>query len=268
MRLIFLLTLNTYLLSFHSQSIKDLSIGEQVTFNSRELNEERTLNIYLPYGYHPDSSQTYPVIYLLDGSMHEDMLHISGLVQFCSYSWINLIPECIVVGISNVNRYRDFTFIPQNKEYLENDPRRGGSDKFIRYLETEVITYMDKNYKTNENKVIIGQSLGGLLATQILFEKPTLFNHYYIVSPSLWYDDEALLSKPIPENNQLKGIFVAVGKEGKIMVSEARKLAKILTKKYGSDKVIFDFFSKHDHGDVLHNSIYLAFQRIGYKLKN
>ena len=76
-----------------------LNIGESVTINSKILDEDRTLNIYLPHGYSADSTKTYPVIYLLDGSIDEDFIHISGLVQFGSFSWINMIPETIVVGI-------------------------------------------------------------------------------------------------------------------------------------------------------------------------
>jgi predicted alpha/beta superfamily hydrolase len=249
------------------QQTKPLVIGEQITFESEELNESRTINVYLPHGYHPDSAKTYPVIYLLDGSMHEDMLHITGLVQFCSYSWIDIIPECIVVGISNVNRYRDFTHVPENKEYLESDPRRGGADPFINFLSNEVQPMIYEKYKTNEHRILIGQSLGGLIATQILVERPELFNHYMIISPSLWYDDERLLAAELPTTNLPKSVYVAVGKEGKIMKSVANKLYQKINKTYDNVEVAFQYFPKHDHGDVLHAAIYHGFERIGFTFK-
>jgi len=92
----------------------NFSIGKTIKIKSKILNETRALNIYLPVNYLQDSLKTYPVIYLLDGSKDEDFIHISGIVQFGSFSWINMIPESIVVGIGNVDRKRDFTYPSQN----------------------------------------------------------------------------------------------------------------------------------------------------------
>ena len=65
-------------------------IGETITMTSEILNEDRILNIYLPQGY-AESDKSYHVIYLLDGSADEDFVHIAGLVQFGSFSWINTV---------------------------------------------------------------------------------------------------------------------------------------------------------------------------------
>jgi len=169
------------------------SIGETITFKSGILNENRKLNIYLPLGYKKDSLKTYPVIYLLDGSVDEDFIHISGLVQFGSFSWIHMVPESIVVGIANIDRKKDFTFPTTNKKDKIDFPTTGDSEKFIDFLEKEVQPFIEKSYKTSSIKTLIGQSLGGLLATEILFKKPNLFDNYIIASPSLWWDDESLL---------------------------------------------------------------------------
>ena len=99
------------------QTISDttFTIGKTVKIKSKILNENRELNIYLPASYNLDSLKTYPVIYLLDGSKDEDFIHISGIVQFGSFSWINMLPESIVVGIANVDRKRDFTYPSKNE---------------------------------------------------------------------------------------------------------------------------------------------------------
>ena len=52
--------------------------------------------------------------------------------------------------------------------------------------------YIESHYSTDTVKTIVGQSLGGLFATEILFEKPEMFTNYLIVSPSLWWDNESL----------------------------------------------------------------------------
>lgn len=93
----------------------DFTIGKSINIKSAILKETRTINVYLPLNYHKDSLKQYPVIYLLDGSKDEDFIHVSGIVQFGSFSWINMVPESIVVGIGNVDRKRDFTYPSHNK---------------------------------------------------------------------------------------------------------------------------------------------------------
>ncbi|HET8838405.1 MAG TPA: alpha/beta hydrolase-fold protein [Flavobacteriaceae bacterium] len=242
---------------------KPLSIGETVSFPSKILNENRVLNIYLPHGYSEDASKKYPVIYLLDGSMDEDFLHIAGLVQFGSFSWINMVPETIVVGISNIDRKRDFTYPSTDEAYVKKYPTTGKSEVFISFLEKEVQPFIQTNYSISDEKTLIGQSLGGLLATEILFKKPDLFDNYIIVSPSLWYDYESLLKiKPVDYNSK-KNIFVAVGEEGDIMKRVANELyEKLKANKSKKTNLFYKFLKEQDHGDALHLAVYNAFEEM------
>ena len=123
-------------------SKKPFSIGESVEITSKILGENRVLNIYLPQSYVSDSAKNYPVIYLLDGSRSEDYIHIAGLVQFGSFPWVNMIPESIVVGISNEDRKRDFTYPSQNKLDQTEFPTSGKSADFIQFLAREVKPYI------------------------------------------------------------------------------------------------------------------------------
>lgn len=248
----------------HSQITQDsLVVGERITMQSTVLNEERVLNVYLPYGYSPDSSKTYPVIYLLDGSIYEDFQHISGLVQFASYSWIAMIPETIVVGISNVDRKRDFTYPTTIAQDKMDFPTTGGSEKFMTFLESELRPMIDSTYATNGENSLMGQSLGGLLAAEILFKKTDLFDRYFIISPSLWWDNESLLELETNTKFADKWVYVAVGKEGKIMERDAKSLYKKVSKSgIDMENVHFEFFKEQDHGDVLHMAIYKAFEHL------
>jgi predicted alpha/beta superfamily hydrolase len=241
------------------------SIGVIDSLQSIKLNEIRRLNVYLPEGYSADSAQTYNVIYLLDGSADEDFIHVSGLVQFCNFSWINILPPTIVVGISNVDRKRDFTF-PTNIQMDKDDfPTTGESANFIYFIENELQPYINRTYKTNENKMLIGQSLGGLLATEILYTKPHLFNQYLIVSPSLWWNAESLL-KGDPEilnasYSSKTELFVAVGNEGKIMEHDAKKLYKQLKKSKAANlSVEFKFLGNKNHATIMHQAILNGFE--------
>ena len=251
---------------------KPFVLGVIDEIQSKELGENRILNIYLPEGYNANDATKYPVIYLLDGSADEDFIHVTGLVQFNSFEWINQVPKSIVVGIATVDRRRDFTY----PTTVENDktrfPTTGHSDQFIAFIEKELQPFIDKKYKTNESKMIIGQSLGGLLETEILLKKPSLFNKYVIVSPSLWWDNGSLLnldSEILKESfNQKTEIYIAVGKEGltpteipRVMEVDANLLAeKIKLSKSKNIKVYFDYFPEENHGTILHPAVANSFK--------
>lgn len=232
---------------------QDLSLGKIYQLPSKILNENRVLNIYTPEGYHSDSVKSYPVIYLLDGSANEDFIHITGIVQFLTM--IEAMPKSIVVGIANVDRRRDFTFPTSIVKDKQDFPTTGSSAKFINFLADELQPFVQKTFKTNGEKTIIGQSFGALLATEVLMKRANLFNNYMIVSPSLWWDNESLLKNQINQLPVNANVFISVGEEGKIMKDDAKKLAEILSKSTNL-KVRFEFFDKEDHLTILHNSVY------------
>ncbi|WP_375561836.1 alpha/beta hydrolase [Bernardetia sp. OM2101] len=263
-----------------AQDKKIFPFGVIEEIDSKELAEKRTLNIYLPQGYHPDSATIYPVIYVLDGSQYEDFPHIAGLAQFMNM--YEILPKSIVVGISNLgkSRYRDFTYPSDDKQDLKAIPNNGGSEKFMAYLENEVIPLIEKNYKTDSHKTIIGQSLGGLLATEILFKKPYLFDDYVIVSPSLWWDNQKMvrkandflenLSKNIAETKKdntdyKKRIFVSLGEEHPTMHKVADKLVDSIKKleetKNGTITLFYEPILDQNHATILHLAVYKAFEK-------
>lgn len=139
-------------------AISPLNIGEQLTFKSMVLDEKRTLNVYLPARYKQSDDTRYPVIYLLDGATEEDFVHVSGIVQYASLPWLKFVPESIVVGIVNVDRNRDFTFKSSDSLDLKEFPSSGGAVSFIKFLDSEVQPLVDKQYRTNKQNTLIGQS--------------------------------------------------------------------------------------------------------------
>ncbi len=244
------------------------SIGESIEFYSAILQENRKINIYLPNGYSGDSLKKYPLIYLLDGSADEDFIHIAGLVQFASFSWINTIPESIVVGIANIDRKRDFTYPTTVEKDKKDYPTTGGSANFIHFIQLELQPLIGKEYRTDSVKTLIGQSLGGLLAAEILFKNPDLFDNYIIVSPSLWWDNESLLGRQLAEQTSGKSVYIAVGKEGEVMERTARELFEKLKPTHQENAgLYFQFFEKQNHGDALHLSVYDGFEKIFRKGK-
>lgn len=246
-----------------SVQVSPLTIGQTITFESSVLDEKRQLHVYLPTSYESQTESSYPVIYLLDGSLDEDFIHIVGLVQFGSFSWINMVPESIVVGIANVDRMRDFTSPSNNERDNTELPTSGGSARFIKALDEEILPLINQRYRTNGEGTIIGQSLGGLVATQILYQHSGLFDNYIIVSPSLWWDDESLLKAQLPTFDKRTAVFIGVGKEGEVMERIAKELNERL-RSAASDKlsVTFQYFPTLDHGDTLHLVAYHALEAL------
>ena len=252
--------ISTYLSAQVSESVSTpLVIGETVSFYSNELEENRSFNIYLPYGYDEEDNQRYPVIYLLDGSIDEDFLHIVGLVQFGAFPWIKMIPPSIVVGIENVDRKRDFTYPSTDDRDKAGFPTSGGSADFISYLSEELMPFIKSQYKVNDTTTLIGQSLGGLCATEILFSHSAIFTNYIIVSPSLWWDHENILKRETSHLSNSQSVYIAVGNEGDVMERVAQELYKVFS---NHPKVYFNHLPDKDHGDALHLAVYNAFEAI------
>lgn len=166
--------------AFAQTESKPLVIGITEQFHSSILNESRTLNIYLPENYNVNDTVKYPVIYIPDGGINEDFIHIMGIVRYETQPWVNRFPKSIVVGIENTNRQFDFTFQVSNLDFLEkmgidkeNFSGYGGSENYISFLKNELQPYITSKYKVNAQRTIIGESLAGLLSTEILLKQKT-----------------------------------------------------------------------------------------------
>ena len=162
-----------------------LTIGNKYTIKSTILNEERPIIISLPKNY--DTSQAkYPVLYLTDGL--QNIWHVVGTLEVLTRT--GSVPPMIVVGIESTNRMRDFTLTAS-----KNNPGSGGGEKFLAFIEKELIPYVESNYRTNSYRILEGHSLGGLFTVSSFMKKPDLFNSYIVMSPSLWWNGEELTKK-------------------------------------------------------------------------
>ncbi|MCC6411820.1 MAG: alpha/beta hydrolase [Saprospiraceae bacterium] len=193
------------LLSFcvRAQNDDDIFIGKKVVISSKILNENRKIWIYTPDFTSQSTSpeKRYPVVYLLDGEAH--FYSTVGIVQQLSQANGNgVLPEMIVVAIENTNRLRDL--VPSG-DLTRTNP-------FVEFLSAELIPFVDKNYNTAPYKLLIGHSLGGLTAIDILINAPHLFNACIAIDPSMWYENEKFLNQTIAQlpkrNMEGKRLFI------------------------------------------------------------
>ena len=165
-------------------------IGESFALPSAVMGATREINVWLPPGY-GESDRRYPVIYLLDGGQQQDFHHISGLAQL---GWIGgTVRDVIVVGVASVDRRNELAFRAENPEYAETWPSHGQSDRFRRFLAEEAIPFVEARYRTDGETAVMGESLAALFIVETFLRQPELFDRYIAVSPSVWWDDGALV---------------------------------------------------------------------------
>lgn len=160
---------------------------------SRVLSEERDVIVSLPDGYQRDPARRYPVLYVLDGSSHTT--HTAESARLLAR--IGVMPEIIVVGIpsSSENRARDYTPPYMRADADEKDGPAGQSDRFLRFIETELIPYVEQRYRTTSTRMLAGNSRGGLFVVYTLLERPDLFRARFAYSPALWRDDHRIVTE-------------------------------------------------------------------------
>lgn len=172
-----------------------LGLGKQHMLKSDVLQEDRPIIISLPVGY-SESQANYPVIYVLDGL--GNIKHTVGTIELLTES--GLIPPLIVVGIESLDRSRDLTpsNAGQNVYGGTGDagiPQSGGAPKFLSFLSSELIPYIEANYRTHPYRILEGHSFGGLFGVFALMDSPEVFDAFIIEAPALWWNKEEMTEK-------------------------------------------------------------------------
>jgi predicted alpha/beta superfamily hydrolase len=169
-----------------------LVVGETFTIDSRILGETRRLNVYLPPGYADAREARFPVLYMPDGGLAEDFLHVAGLVQVLVGN--GTMRPFILVGIENTQRRRDMTGPTQNADDKKIAPRVGGSEAFRSFIRRELMPQVKGRYRTTNETAIVGESLAGLFVIETFLLEPGLFDTYIAIDPSLWWNDQKLVA--------------------------------------------------------------------------
>lgn len=151
------------------QNLTILNNAKEVEIKSEYLKTNEKVRIWIPKNY----SQTnikYPLIVFFDA--HDNTL--SNIVTSNVDRLISTgdIPQAITVGIVQPDRFNQL------------NPERQGKE-FELFLKNELFKYIDSSYHTLNYHVIIGHSLGGLLATDFLTTSPHDANAVISISPAL-----------------------------------------------------------------------------------
>lgn len=167
--------------------------------NSTVLGQERNIWIYTPWQYEKYPDKKLEVIYVFDAQAREYFDLVHSTVQFLGGAEFAFI----VVGVESPfseekkqNRDKDFLPKPIDKETIRLYAEyTGGVDKFLSFLKTEVIPFMDRNYRTLPERIAIGHSNGGAFISYSLLTDPDLFNAYIAISPNYSYDKGQIVKR-------------------------------------------------------------------------
>jgi predicted alpha/beta superfamily hydrolase len=158
-------------LLFCAQSFAQVTYEE---FESRHLNTSRELKIKLPDDYDPESELKHPVIIVFDGEYLFEP--VSGQVSYQTY--FDEMPESIIVGVvQGKERFYDSYF-----DEVSGLPIESG-DHFYKFIDQELIPYIDSKYNTSKFKVAVGHDLMGNFINSFLFHETPVFQAYINLSP-------------------------------------------------------------------------------------
>jgi len=230
-----------------------LVIGETFTIESKALGETRRINVYRPQPWGLDPKAALPVLYMADGGIGEDFLHVAGLVQVLSGN--GSMRPFLLVGIENTERRRDMTGPSSDPQDQKIAPRIGGSAAYRSFLRDELMPQVRQRYPTTDERALIGESLAGLFVVETLLQEPTLFNSYIALDPSLWWNRGAMLAgaaKQLPAVTRAKPqVFLASSGQPELAASTAR-LAALLQQAAPSPLVKYLPLPEETHATIYH----------------
>jgi predicted alpha/beta superfamily hydrolase len=233
----------------------DNIVGEKFTISSNILTENRDIQIFLPESYHT-SQQRYPVLYILDGQR----LFTLGVSLSQSFrSTVKMSPEFIVVGINNKypDRFDHFTKI-----------------EFLDFIEQELISTVDKNYRTTDERILFGWEFAGAYAIESLIRKPTLFSGHIAASPypidETWFAEKSRLEQLEGKfKHKLKSHLYITVSEGEGSVFAGTQKLNTLLKEKSPDSLRWSYrvIPDEEHLSTAHASLFQGLKNYFYAYK-
>lgn len=244
------------------------------TLDSEAVGDSFVISFALPEGY-AERTEDYPVVYVTDPRF----VFGSAVESARNHAIDGRMPSVILVGVGYPGpQTHDSIMVVRSRDFsITSDPNTqgfpgwaervewGGADQFLDFLQTELIPFVDANYRTTEDQTYVGHSGGGLFGTYVLLRAPEAFDRYLISSPSVWYDDEAILGveeQYAKEYAHLPArVFLSVGgEEGESMLRGMDELTERLRRYQGLD------LTTHIFPEQMHYGVWTEAANLGLRL--
>ncbi|HDS07495.1 MAG TPA: alpha/beta hydrolase [Bacteroides sp.] len=171
----------------YGQATNAIVAGVRHAIDSEIMGREIEYRVHLPANYDRGLNR-YPVLYITDGGEH--FFLASGTTEFMGSQFV--IPELIVVAIFHQDRKHDLTptHCTATNDGFESDGLKvsGGGEKFLQFIEKELIPGIERDYRTAPYRILSGHSLGGLFAMYAYLTRNDLFNAFIAMDPALNWD--------------------------------------------------------------------------------
>jgi hypothetical protein len=241
-----------------------LTVGETFTIQSKTLGEARRINVYVPPSYAASPDARLPVLYMPDGGMGEDFLHVAGLVQVSVAN--GTMRPFLLVGIENTQRRRDLTGPTQSADDKKIATQVGGSAAFRSFIRSELMPAVNTRYRTTAESAIIGESLAGLFVVETFFVEPDLFNSYIAFDPSLWWNNQELVNAAADRlrsaDSRRRTVYLASSGE-KDLSGLTQKLAELLERNAPANLTWhYQPMPSETHATIYHPAALLALRRL------
>jgi predicted alpha/beta superfamily hydrolase len=241
-----------------------LVIGETFTIDSKLLGETRRINVYAPPAYAESPSARLPVLYMPDGGLAEDFLHVAGLVQVSTGN--GTMRPFLLVGIENTQRRRDMTGPTESERDKKIAPRVGGSEAFRKFIRGELMPEVKRRYRTTGEAAVVGESLAGLFVVETFLLEPDLFDTYIAFDPSLWWNDQKLIKGAgglLRARPGLRKMLYLASSDEKEIADATRRLAEVLGRDAPAGvRWHYERMPEEKHSTIYHPAALKAFRAV------
>jgi predicted alpha/beta superfamily hydrolase len=249
---------------------------------STAVNDTFLVSVALPEGY-DRSQEKYPVVFVTDPRFAFG----TAVESARAHAIDGTIPPVVLVGIGYPGeqgfgrimqlRSRDFSTVsdpevPGGWPAWANEIEWGGADAFLKFIENSLIPAIEENFRVTDDRTYMGWSGGGHFGSYILFNKPSIFKRYLIVSaPFEWFHngiafdyEEAYAAK---HDSLPAHVFMAVGTgDSESTIQSTKRMANILKSRgYKGFTLDTQVFQDKKHYSVwpiaINNGIQRLFQK-------
>jgi len=227
-------------------------ILDVITLQSKILNRQHCLRVYLPAGYDENTCRSFPVLYMQDGRNlffpQEAFMGQDWGVEdkLALLNGMNAIRQMMIVGIFSGERMQEYT--------------SPGYESYGRSVVEEVKPYIDSHFRTRPGPLttgVMGSSLGGVASFYMGWQWPEVFGNVGCLSSTFTHKDN-LVERVLTENRRHVRFYLDSGWPGD-NYEVGHAMAVALAERgyrYGLDFLYFAFpnaiHSERDWGQRLH----------------
>ncbi len=249
---------------------------EVLPIHAAKMDRDYQVFVSLPLSYPREPDHLFPVVFVTDADYAFPVLR--SLVWRLNDHGHGL-EEAVIVGLSyavgetpEYSHRRDYTPTANgDKDAVSDMPGRpvkyGEAEAYRQFIVQEVFPVVAQRYRVDmHRKVYMGFSYSGLFGAYCLLTEPTMFEHYVLGSPSLWFDHKVMLDRAqsfVQTHQELPAdVYIAVGgyetlkpqshdkhyQHSDDLVRDAQAFAKVLASRHDPGwKIQVQVFEGEDH---------------------